>query len=109
MEEVYRKFKYVEATDFNDLTSQWTEALGVTLHEFEKRDGFYVEVPPIKIILENIRKNKQPILTDCRFFTMLMGFLKNNPDKKKLIFNVENNKSIRNNGSQRLFIFDFKS
>ena len=84
MEEVYRKFKYVEVTDFNNLTSQWTEALGVTLHEFEKKDGFYVEVPPLKIVLENIRKYKQPILTDCRFFTMLMGCLKNNPDKKNL-------------------------
>lgn len=94
LERVYNKFSYDSVTNFDKLEKSWIEDLGIVIHPDKDTQTNFIEVPPIDLLLKNLSKSKNEIKTDCRFFAMLMGCLKNNPDKKNIFIMPKNHTGL---------------
>lgn len=82
MEYLISRFKYVSTIDHSELQEQWIEMLGIKIHKDTTYD--FIEVPPLKEIQETLLPFPFDIkiLTDCRFFTLLIGNLLKDSTKK---------------------------
>ena len=84
MEYIISRFKYIPTIDFSDMKEQWIEMLGIKIHNHGSSD--FIEVPPMEQIRKKLSEYPPDtkVLTDCRFFALLVGNLLKNPNSKSI-------------------------